>query len=372
MMRSDRKVRVKTLPGTYLPCVLACGVLFVAVIGGCTAETGRGEVERPAVAGVVVEAVAPVRSHELYETSGTVRSENTSVIASRVMGVVTSLNVREGERVKAGRLLITIDDKDARERANAAAMALEAARQNRDLSEVTFRRYASLFEQKIIARQEMDQVQTRRDVASAEYERARAMAEEAKTFLGFTRITSPVDGVVTRKHIDAGSMASPGMPLLTVETLGDVYVEAAMDEGLRGRVKAGMPADVVDGSLGRSLKGTVREVLPDISPTTRTFIVKIDIGEGDLTSGLFVRVKIPVGEKDALVVPPGALIRKGQLTGVYVVDATGVVTYRLIKEGRATDKGIEVISGLKPHERIITQGVHRGVDGGIIAQGASQ
>jgi len=116
----------------------------------------------------------------------------------------------------------------------------------------------------------------------------------------------------------------------------------------------------------RRLDGTVRDILPDISPSSRSFIVKIELPDKELRSGLYVQVKIPVGKKEVLLVPAGAIIRKGQLTGVYVVDAKGIITYRLIKEGRKSAQGTEVLSGLSPHERIITSGIEKAVDGGII------
>jgi RND family efflux transporter MFP subunit len=288
------------------------------------------------------------------------------------MGVVTSLMVREGDIVKAGQLLLTIDERDARERMNAAVMATESARHNRDLNEITWKRYHALFEQKSISTQEMDQIEAKRNMSNADFERARAMAEEAKTFLTLTRIVAPAAGVVTKKQIDMGSMASPGMPLLVIEAMGDAYAEAAIDEGLSGRIKTGMPVEVTIDALGRLLNGSIRDILPDISPSSRSFIVKIGLPDKELKSGLFVRVKIPVGKKKVLLVPLGAIVHKGQLTGVYVVDAKGVITYRLIQEGLKTPQGTEVLSGLYPQERVITAHVEKAVDGGVINEGNRQ
>ncbi|HPI92558.1 MAG TPA: efflux RND transporter periplasmic adaptor subunit [Deltaproteobacteria bacterium] len=335
---------------------------------GCTRGADRADIKRPTVTGVTVTAVSPVQSDKVYEASGTVRSDRTSIIASRVMGSVTSLNVKEGDTVTTGRLLLTLDDTDARQRLRAATMAVEAAGQNKDLAEATWKRYQGLFDQQVISRQEMDRVETDRKVAAAEFERAGAMAQEAATYLSFTRIVASAPGVVTAKHTDVGSMASPGTPLLTIEGIGDAYVEVHADEGLSGRILPGMGVEVIVDALGKDFHGTVREVLPDIDPRTRTFTVKIDIPDRNLRTGLFTRARLPVGRKEALVVPAGAIIRKGQLTGVYVVDGSGVISYRLIKEGPESGEGIEVLSGLSAGERIVTGGVERAVDGGAIAE----
>jgi RND family efflux transporter MFP subunit len=340
--------------------------MFSGLWLGCQERAGKENATRPSVTGVTVSAVALSQVNEVYETSGTIRSDRVSVIASRVMGAVTSLHVREGDFVKAGQLLITLDDRDAFQRVKAASMALEAARQNMDLTETTWKRYRNLYDQKALSGQEMDQFETQRNVAKSEFERAKAMMEEAKTYLAFTRIVAPADGVVTKKQIDMGSMASPGMPLLVIEALGDAYVEAAIDEGLSGKIKTGMPADVNIESSGKHLKGTIREILPDINPSSRTFLVKIGLPDKELRSGLYVRVMIPVGMRRAIFVSEKTIVHKGQLTGVYVVDAKGVITYRLIREGTLADKGIEVLSGLFPNERIITDGIDKAIDGGVI------
>jgi RND family efflux transporter MFP subunit len=348
-----------------LPAVAAV-VALAFFWTGCGAEQEEKAVARPQVAGVTVTPVSLSQEDEIYEAAGTVRSATTSVISSRVMGMVTSLEVKEGDTVKKGQLLLTIDDRDAAERVKAASMALEAAKQNLALAEITWKRYRSLYDQKALARQELDQVETQRNVAEAEYRRARAMSEEARTYHAFTRVTAPGEGVVTAKRIDAGSMAAPGMPLLVIEGSGDEYVEVAVHEGLSGKIQAGAPATVKVDALGKSMTGKVREVVPSVDPASRTFLVKVGLEGQDLRPGLFVRVMVPVGKKQVIVVPEKAVVRRGELTGVYTVETGGLVTYRLIRTGRAYPGGLEVLSGLSPQEKIITDHVDRAQDGGVI------
>jgi RND family efflux transporter MFP subunit len=344
----------------------AAVIALVSVWTGCQGKQEEKVITRPAVTGVTVTVVTTSQVDQSYKTTGTIHSAFTSIISSRVMGAVTSLRVKEGDTVKKGQLLMTIDDRDASERVKAASMGLEAARQNMALSETTWKRYRSLFVQKALAQQEMDQIETQRNVAAAEYQRTKAMAEEARTYLAFTHITAPGAGVVTGKKIDAGSMAAPGMPLLEIEGMGDEYVEIAVDEGLSGRIKAGIPVQVKIDALGKSLQGHVREIVPSVDPSSRTFIAKVGLEGEHLRPGLFARVSVPVGKKHLIVVPEKAVVRKGELTGVYVVDAGGVITYRLIRTGSTYQEGMEILSGLSPNERIITDGVDHAQDGGII------
>lgn len=352
-------------------CLLAALVLFSGLIAACKGKTQEETVKRPAVDGVTVTAITSSIVDEIYETTGTVRSDRISQVASRAMGVVISLLVQEGDIVKTGQLLLTLDDRDAAQRLQAATMALESAKQNKMLMETTWQRYKNLYDEKALSRQEMDQIETQKKVAQAEYERTKALAGEAGTYHSFTRVKAPVSGMVSQKRIDVGSMANPGMPLLSIEESGSSYVEAAVDERLRHKIKPGMDAEILP-DAGRRQRGTIRQVLPSIDSLSRTFIVKIGFKEMPSRSGLFVRVRIPVGKKEIILVPEKAIVQKGQLTGVYLVDDRGVITYRLIRTGMTYADGMEIISGLSIRDRVITEGIERAKDGGIIAGGTAQ
>ena len=349
-------------------CVPLC-LLVLMGMAGCGGNGGEAPVKRARVTGVTVQAVAPREIDDLYEATGTVKADSASIIASRVMGTVTTLKVREGDFVQAGQLLAAIYDRDASERAKAASLAMEAAKVNRDLAKATWTRYRNLYEQKALTGQEMDQVETGLKVAEAEYARAQAMAGEARAALGFTRITAPFSGRVTKKHVDAGSMASPGMPLLTLEGEGGRFVEAAAGEGLSSRITAGLSVEVAVDSLQKVVKGRVRDVVPAVDAGSRTFLLKVAVDDPALRSGMFARVRIPLGKRTALLVPGVAVVEKGQLAGVYVVDSSGVMTYRLIRTGRRNAAGVEVLSGLAPNEEVVVAGVEKAIDGGIVEGG---
>jgi len=343
--------------------------LLAGLMVACQGKAPEESVKRPVVDGVKVATIAPSTVDDVYETTGYVRSDRTSLVASRAMGVVTSVLVQEGDVVKAGQLLLTLGDRDASQRLQAAGMALESAKQNKILQETTWQRYKNLFDEKALTRQEMDQVETQKKVAQADYERAKAMADEARTYQSFTHVKAPVSGRVTQKRIDTGSMASPGMPLLVIEEGGNFYVEAAVDERFRDKIKTGMEAELMADGAGKPQRAAVRQVLTSIDPQSRTFIVKINPGGIPARSGLFVRVRIPVGHKEAIVVPSGAIVQKGQLTGVYVVDDRGMVMYRLVRAGGTFAGSTEILSGLVAGDRVIIEGVERAQDGGMIKGG---
>lgn len=358
--------------------LLAAGLLLTGC--GEKAAPVAAQVKRPILSGVTIATLASTRVDEFYEAAGTVRAANTITVAGRVMGAVTSLLVKEGDAVEKGRLLLTIDDRDVVQKVKAAeagyqeaAKALEAAKQNRELTDMTHRRYRKMYDEKAISRQEMDQFETQKKLAGLEYERVQEMVSraaaglaEAKIYLGFTRIVSPVNGIVTEKKIEVGGMAVPGMPLLTVESRAAFHAEVTVDEGLSGRLRVGAPVWVSIEAIGRRIPGKITEILPAVDPLSRSFTVKVSLSGDGLRSGLYAKMRIASGKKELILAPRSAIVEKGQLTGVYAVDGQDIVTYRLVRTGKEYDGHWEILSGLKPNDRIIVQGVEKAVDGGII------
>ncbi len=345
-------------------------LVSTAMFSGCKGKADHEikEIKRQQITGVTVEAVPLSQADEYIETSGTVKAKTTSIVASRMMGTITSLKVKEGDRVHAGQVLATIDDSDLVQRVKAAEKGVEAAKLQRSLTDVTYQRYKKLHDDKALTGQELDQAETQKKVADMEYERAQAMHQEARVYHGFTRVIAPVSGIVIEKKTDLGSMAVPGMPLFSIEDTSGYRIEANLDEKHAGKVKQGMEARIYIEALGREIRGVITEVVPSVDPMTRTFLLKISISGEGLKNGSYGKVSIPAGKKEVLLVSKKAIVEKGQLTGVYGVDANSIVTYRLIRAGRVYGDMVEVLSGLNPNERIIVDNVEKAVDGGIVKQ----
>lgn len=361
----SKQYAVRTI--IFIFCCLLLSA-YSLLLMGCKdkVKPGSAEVKRQTITGVTLSEIHPVEVDEYYETSGTVRAKTISVIASRLMGTITSIKAKEGDRVHAGQVIMTIDDRDVAQRVKAAEKAVEAAKQNKSLMDITYQRYKNLHDEKAISQQEIDQIETQKKVSDMEYERAMAMLAEAQVQHGFTRITAPTSGVITEKKIELGSMAVPGAPLLTIEDNSYFRIEANVDERLSGKLKVGMPVDVIIDSIGQQAKGRISEIIPAVDPMSRTFLIKIDLKMPLLKTGLYGKVLIPEGKKETILVPQKAIVEKGQLVGVYVVDNKGIITYRLIKAGKKYGEQIEILSGLSGGEKIIVDGVEKAVDGGIV------
>jgi RND family efflux transporter MFP subunit len=364
--------------------ILVLLIIGIMVLAGCEDKIKPGEstVERQVIKGVVTDVVEPEEVVEFYETSGSVKAVNTSLVSSKVMGTVREIYVKVGDRVKKGQVLLKIHSPEIEAKVSAAEEALQEARRllgkaeaEKRLMEVTYSRYERLYKERAISEQEFDEVKTRKTAAELEYERvlsflkrAEASLKEALAYRGYTTITAPADGTVADRRIDIGSMALPGTPLFIVEE--ERYrVEAEVDERVLRNIKEGMDVELEIPSLNIKTRGKVSEIVQQIDPLTRTFLVKVDIPEGikSLRGGLYAAVRIPVGSRERIMVPLSALFERGELEGVYVVDSEGVVTLRLVKTGKRIGNTIEILSGLEAGERIITEGVERVVDGGRLS-----
>ncbi len=353
--------RLLPLAISLLPLALC---LFLV---GCKDKVGPAVVSRQTVAGVTVTEVHPSEVEEYFETSGDIRAKTISRIAARTLGAVTSLRVKEGDHVHAGQVLLTVDDRDAAQRVIAAEKALESAEQNRALADITYGRYKKLYDEKALSQQEIDQIETQKKITELDYERSKALLNEARVNRDFTTILSPVSGVVTEKKTERGSMAVPGVPLLTVEDVSSFILEANIDEHLTGKVTAGTTVDIAVDANNRQLRGNITEIVPSIDPMSRTFIAKIALTGPLLRTGLYARVKIPIGKKTAIILPDKAIVQKGELTGVYTVDQGGIISYRLVRAGSHYGNNVAILSGINANDRVIIDNISNAVDGGIVS-----
>lgn len=362
---------------------LIISALFLITLStGCKGKIkeGKVQVERPPITGITIQEVSQSSVVDYYETSGTVKAKNIAIVSSRMMGEVRAINVKEGDTVRVGQELLAIDDRDIAEKIKAAEAGykeaikgLEMAKQNKSLVDITYQRYKKLHDEKALSQQELDQIETKKNVADLEYERAKEMVNRAKAgyneamvYQGYTKVTAPFSGVVAEKKIDKGSMAVPGSPLFIIEDTSSYQVVINVDERFVGLIKKGAIVNLSIDSLGLETKGIVSEVTPSIDPMTRTFIAKIDIKAPQLRSGLYARIKILVGKRETIMIPLKAIVEKGQLTGAYVVNNDGIVTFRPLKTGKTFEGNVEIPSGLNKGEKIVAAGVERVIDGGII------
>jgi membrane fusion protein, multidrug efflux system len=214
---------------------------------------------------------------------------------------------------------------------------------------------------------ETQALQAKRQQAQARIASAQADLASVQVTLGYAKIVAPISGVVTVKHADIGSLAAPGTPLLTLEDSRRYWLEAAVPESQTARIRRGQSLAVQIEAAGISTTATVSEIVPTADPATRTTLVRLDLpASASLRSGLFGRVWVPTGRRQAIRVAREAVIERGQLQGVYVVAPDNIARFRLVRTGEASRGAVEVLSGLTSGEVVVLGSTARVSDGARI------
>ena len=334
------------------------GLLAALLPAGCgqhDTEEILAKSAAPPVA-VVTESVQVRPLWDEEEVVGNVEAAQRSVLSAKVTGVIDAINVAPGAKVARGQVLATIDAREIKARLDSAVAAQDQARKD-------FARIEKLLQSGSSTRQEFDAATTRLRTADA-------ALVEARTMLQYTEIAAPFDGVVTRKLVEVGDLATPGKPLLELENSSLLRFECEIPEALVDKVQMGSELPVMVDAAGVELSGKVSEIAPSASAGSRTFLVKLDLPAAEkLRAGQFGRVRVPVRERPALLVAEGAVVRRGQIESVFVVE-DGKARLRLIKTGRKMDGKFEVLSGLSGGEAVVVRDAHLLQDGAAV--GAAQ
>jgi RND family efflux transporter MFP subunit len=247
-----------------------------------------------------------------------------------------------------------------------AAGAIAAAKANLELAEITLKRMEGLAASKSVSAQELDESTARARAARANYDMARAKREQldahraqadeerraAEIARGWARIHAPFAGRVTAKNVEVGNLAAPGVPLATIEREDAYRLEAAVEESRSGVARVGQTVPVAIDALAGGIAGRVAEIVPAVDAASRSYTVKIDLAaRAQLRSGMFGRVMFPLGSRRVLAVPAAAVVERGQLQSVMVVEE-GAARTRLVTLGRRHGGRVEVLSGLNAGERV--------------------
>ncbi len=360
---------------------------FGAGLSGCSNEKPAESPPPETIGDVATVIVHKTTVPDSLEAVGTVRAAQISQVSSQTMGNLREIRAQEGDRVQAGQTLATIDDTQPRaavEQASAAVTASEkgvsAADSDLALADSTLKRYQQLFDKKSVSPQEFDEIKARRQSAAARHDmaiagqaQANAALTQARTSLGYTDVRAPFAGLITEKKADVGSLAAPGMPLFVLEDPRTFRLEVTVDESSIRIVHIGQSVPISLDALGTAeFNGKIAEIVPAADPGSRSFLVKIGLSAdaralSGLRSGMFGRARFPLGERQALLVPDASVVARGQMQGVYVIDANRMSGLRYITLGKTNGQQVEVLSGLEDGEKIVTAPGTRELGGKQIA-----
>jgi RND family efflux transporter MFP subunit len=356
---------------------VTAGLLTSTALAGCSAPrvaAAPADAAEPIAVTVAQAAMTDVAN--AIDSGGVVQARTTATIAARILAPVREVRVSPGDQVRRGQTLVVLDGVDlaagaraarsaavaAEQGAKAAAAEVQAAEAGFALARASHDRIVGLHDRRSATAQELDEVTAtlrsaearvaesaaRAAQAVSAVESARAAADQASATESFITITAPFDGTITEKMIEPGNMASPATPLLRLESLRGFRLEVRVDESRLGGIRHGDSVPVVLGPGNSLVTGTVDEVSRAVDADTRAFLVKIALPDvPGLRSGQFGKARFRGSPRHALTIPSSAIVRRGQLTSVFVVDK-GRARVRLVNLSES-----EVVAGLTESELVV-------------------
>lgn len=320
-------------------------VLMIAWTGGVFhAKTAAGKLEvevgrlLPENAGTYTVKIEPVATK--IDVVGTVASEESVHLSARINAYVSNIFASAGQSVKKGQVLFELDSREIREKLASANIQLKQ-------SQTEYKRTQSLYKQKAATEQSLT-------AAESMYNAARSRVAEIEVMLTYTRIKSPINGIITDRRVEKGDLANPGQTLLSVYDPLNMRLEVPVPVRLIEKLGLGQTVEISLDRPARPFKGRVSEIVSAVDPLSRTQEVKIHIEnkKGDVLPGTFGRVWVFEDPYPAVLVPASAVFLLGQLEMVHLVQDKRVVR-RMVKSGPSFGKKIEILSGLTQGDIIL-------------------
>lgn len=336
-----RASRPRKAIGALLPLVLAAP-LALGLGCGKHEEHRSASLESLPVAKVRVASAENKRQTISEEVMGTVRSKTRATLEAKISGRIQDLPVYLGQPVTKGDLVARLDAGEIKARLQQAQASLEQA-------EKDWLRIASLYKGGAVTRSEYDR-------AEAQQRLTTASVAEAEATLRHAEVLAPFNGVVSRKWLEVGDLASPGKALVEIEDISVLELEADVPESLASKAQLGAMLTVRLDGLARELDGKIAEIAPSADSASRTVRIKVALAPAPgLIPGRFVRLLLPIGESDLVEVPASALVQRGQLEMVFVV-TNHHAQLHLVKSGKTSGDRVNILSGLNPGELVVVEG----------------
>ena len=313
-------------------------------------------------------AASPVELREVeltFSAEAVVEAVRQSTVSAQIAGRLVDIRFDVGDRVQKGEVIVRIDERAAGQAQAASEAQVRSSEAILANARAQFERSRQLYAQKFISQAALDKAQSEFKAAESQMKAMLAGAGQAATERSFATVTAPYSGVVAARHVQLGEMAAPGKPLMTGFDPSTLRVVASVASTQVAAIQAGARARVEIPAAQRWIEAKSITVVPSADPRTHSTQVRIDLPEDvrGVYPGVFARAHFVVGRAPRLMVPREAVLRRSELTAVYVINEAGAPLLRQVRLGTVSDeRGIEVLAGLKPGERVALDPVAAGMD----------
>jgi RND family efflux transporter MFP subunit len=299
-----------------------------------------------------------------YSTEALVEAVRQSTVAAQVMGRIVELRVDAGDRVRAGQVIARIDQREATQAVVSSEASVAQAQANLQNARLNLERARQLLASKFVSQAAVDSAEAQYKAAEAQLQAAEAAAGQASVSRGYTSIVAPFSGVISVRHVEVGEMAAPGKPLFTAFDPNDMRVIAEVPQSQLAQIKRFARASVEVPSAEQWIKVTSMTVLPAADPRTHSSRVRLDLAEDgrSVYPGVYARAHFATGTAKKLVLPSATIVRRSEVSGVYVIDAKGNAHFRQVRLGEPAGEGYrEVLAGVVPGEKVALEPVKAGM-----------
>lgn len=285
--------------------------------------------------------------------AGLIKSKNTINISTKMMGRILRLYVDVGDKVKKGQLLVEVDAAEALSGFKQSEAGLSAAEIHYQNMERDYERFKRLYEERAVTKHQLEQMEAGLAHARAQKEQAKANLEMSKTLLSYGKIYAPSDGIITKKWMEEGNIAAPGMPILTLENPLSLELSVEVPEEKADKIEVGSNARIFTMDEDKYNNSKVITILKTADALSKTSTVKLEIAPEDFKVGQFVKVRFDSLGEAVLSVDKNSIKREGQLEMVFVRKEDGKVSLRVIRCGRQEGNFIQILSGLSEGETVV-------------------
>jgi RND family efflux transporter MFP subunit len=342
---------------------IAAAAAVIVLLAAC----GEGRDARPSAtpAAALATAVVELREIELtWSSEALVEAVRQSTVSAQIAGRVIDIRFDVGDRVKKGEVIVRIDERAATQAVAASEAQVREAQASLSNARAQHERSRQLLAQRFISQAALDQSEASYKAAQARVTALLAGVGQAATERSFATIVAPYGGIVSARHVELGEMAVPGKPLMTGFDPATLRVAANVPQAQVAAIQASGKARIEIPSRGQWVEAKTLTLVPSADPRTHTTRVRLDLPEdvSGIYPGVFARAHFVIGKSPRLLVPRAAVVKRSELTAVYVVDGTGRPLLRQVRLGDAGDeRSVEVLAGLKAGERVALEPVKAGI-----------
>lgn len=301
---------------------------------------------------------------QTYSAEGVVEAVRQSTVSAQISGRIKEVLFDVGDTVKKGQVIVRIDEREATQALSGSQAQVAQAQAALANAKANYERAQQLFRDKFISQSGLDKAKADYQVALAQAAASEAGAGTSELHRAYTSVVAPFSGVVAARMVEVGELVSPGKPLMTGFDPSQMRVIVSVPQYKLADIGSHPVVSVELTSLNRWVKAASVTVQPIADPRTHSTQVRVGLppNEAGVYPGMFVRAYFNTGKAKMLLVPSSAILRRGEVVGVYVVDDKGRISLRQVRLGESAGQdGVDVVAGLNPGERVAVDAIKAGM-----------